>query len=219
VRPLPPARVLLVDDEDALLQSLRRAMVHRGFTVDCAADGAQAWECLLQHRYDLVITDLRMPKMDGPELLGRIDARGIATRVVVITGHASLEAAVDCLRKGAVDFLVKPFAVETFLESVTRALERPPTLEGSAEPDWTEVSRELRLTPRQGEVLAAFYRTGRSNVELAKDFSLSPHTIKSHLKVAFLRAGVNTRSQLLQRLRGFVPSPAPQGPWPTPPPR
>ncbi|MDF1554043.1 MAG: response regulator [Deferrisomatales bacterium] len=200
-----PPRILVVDDEGPLLHSLRRAVVARGFAVDTAADGQQAWERIRQQRYDLVVTDLHMPNMDGPELLRRIYARGIATRVVVITGHASLDAAVDCLRKGAMDFLVKPFEVETFLESVTRALERQLPPATGIEPDWEAVGRELRLTPRQREVLAAFYETGRSNRELAKDFSLSPHTIKSHLKVAFLRAGVNTRSQLLQKLRGFGP--------------
>ena len=202
--PRPP-RILIVDDESPLLHSLRPAVAARGLPVDTAADGQQAWDSIRRQHYDLVVTDLRMPKMDGPELLRRIHEQELATRVVVITGHASLDAAVDCLRKGAVDFLVKPFEVETFLESVTRALARPLPLVANVEPDWNEVSRELRLTPRQEEVLTAFYRTGRSNRELAKALCLSPHTIKSHLKVAFQRAGVNTRSQLLQRLRGFAP--------------
>ena len=201
----PPPRILLVDDEGPLLHSLRRAVVAHGFAADAAADGQQAWDRIRQQRYDLVVTDLHMPKLGGPELLRRIYEQEIATRVVVITGHATLDAAVDCLRKGAVDFLVKPFEVETFLESVTRALERPLPPATRIEPDWEAVSRELGLTRRQQEVLAAFYNTGRSNQELAKDFSLSPHTIKSHLKVAFQRTGVSTRSQLLQKLRGFAP--------------
>ena len=200
-----PPRILIIDDEGPLLHSLRRAVVARGFAVDTAVDGQQAWDRIRQQRYDLVVTDLHMPKLAGPELLRRIHEQEIATRVVVITGHATLDAAVDCLRKGAVDFLVKPFEVETFLESVTRALERPLPPATRIEPDWDAVNRKLRLTPRQQEVLAAFYGTGRSNRELAKDFSLSPHTIKSHLKVAFLRAGVSTRSQLLQKLREFDP--------------
>ncbi|HSH71266.1 MAG TPA: response regulator, partial [Deferrisomatales bacterium] len=76
-------RILIVDDEGPLLHSLRRALVARGFVVDTAADGQQAWERIRQQRYDLVVTDLHMPKMDGPELLRRIYAQGIATRVVV----------------------------------------------------------------------------------------------------------------------------------------
>ena len=198
-------QILIVDDEGPLLQGLRRAVAAAGLGVDTAGDGQQAWDLLQQRRYDLVVTDLRMPRMDGPELLRRVREAEVPTRVVVITGHASLDAAVDCLRKGAVDFLVKPFEVETFLKSVTRALERPLPQPVTAEPDWHQVTREFSLTPRQSEVIKAFYLTGRSNRELAKDLCLSPHTIKSHLKVAFLRAGVSSRSQLLQRLRGFIP--------------
>jgi two-component system response regulator FixJ len=171
--------------------------------VDTAGDGSGAWQLIQQRRYDLVVTDLRMPGMDGPELLAHIQDRGVSTRVVVITGHATLDAAVDCLRKGAVDFLVKPFTVETFLDSIRRALDRPGPAKSNVEPDWESVAGRLGLTRRQVEILAAFYRTGRSNRELAADFSLSPHTIKSHLKSAFHRAGVNSRSQLLRRLRQF----------------
>ncbi|PKQ21435.1 MAG: hypothetical protein CVT65_18575 [Actinobacteria bacterium HGW-Actinobacteria-5] len=100
--------------------------------------------------------------------------------------------------------MTKPFTVEAFLDCVTRILELPPAAAGDAEPDWNLVLRQWELTPRQGEVLVAFYRTGRSNQQLAEDLAVSPHTIKSHVQVAFQRAGVRTRGQLLQRLRAFI---------------
>lgn len=199
----PAPHILLVDDEGPLLQSLRRATLARGIAVDTATDGRRAWQLLQQRPYDLVVTDLRMPHMDGLELLGHLHAHQPTTRVIVMTGYASLDAAVECLRKGAVDFLTKPFPLEAFLNSTLRALQASPVTGADAEPDWRVVFREWKLSPRQGEILVAFYRTGRTNLRLAEDLAVSPHTIKSHLRVAFQRAGVRSRSQLLQRLHEF----------------
>jgi two-component system response regulator AtoC len=138
-----------------------------------------------------------MPGLDGPAFIGGLVEEGIAARVVVITGYATLEAAVDCLRKGAVDFLIKPFEVEDFLASVEKALERPlPRAERAC--DWDAVGRRFGLTRRQKEVLQAFYATGQSCSELAEDLCLSPHTVKSHLKVAYQKLGVSTRGQLVR---------------------
>jgi two-component system, LuxR family, response regulator FixJ len=195
-----PPRILIVDDEEPLRESLAQAARDCGYAADTARDGSQAWARLAGGGYDLVATDLRMPEMDGRELLKRIDAAGLPVKVLVITGYATLEAAVDCLRKGAVDFLVKPFPVEEFLRSVERALDSAHPGRGGG-PDWAAVAGRFRLTRRQTEVLAAFYTTGMTNRELARHLSLSPHTVKSHLKQAFLKVGVKTRAQLLHSLR------------------
>jgi len=197
----PAPRILIAEDEEALRESLARAARASGYHADTARDGAQAWERLRQGHYDVVVTDLRMPRVDGPALMGRMREAGLGGRVIVITGHASLEVAVDCLRKGAVDFLVKPFEVEAFLGSVENALPRaaPPDRD---EPDWEEVAGRYRLTRRQAVVLQAFYATGKTNRDLAEDLCLSPHTVKSHLKAAFLKVGVTSRAQLLRSLRG-----------------
>ncbi|MDW7709483.1 MAG: response regulator [Deferrisomatales bacterium] len=193
-------RILIVDDEETLLGSLSKAARESGYQTDTARDGAEAWQRLAGEGYDLVVTDLRMPGVDGQELLRRIQGAGLAVKVVVITGFATLEAAVDCLRKGAVDFLVKPFPVEEFLRSVARALGRR-TPEGVTGPDWAAVSARFGLTRRQTEVLRALYTTGMTNRDLARHLCLSPHTVKSHLKQAFQKVGVATRAQLLHSLR------------------
>lgn len=193
-------RLLIVDDEAPLVASLRRAAQADGYAVDAATSGAEALALLAEDRYDLVVTDLRMPGIDGPELMAKLQEDAVPTRVMVITGYATLDAAVDCLRKGAVDFLVKPFQVEAFLTGVARALRRPlPT--GADAPDWNALAIRFDLTPRQREILAAFYATGKTNRQLAAELSVSPHTIKSHLKAACIKLGVSTRTELLQRLR------------------
>jgi len=110
---------------------------------------------------------------------------------------------VECLRKGATDFLVKPFPVEEFLGSLERALNRgaPP---GNGSPAWESVADRYGLTRKETRVLEAFYASGRTNRELAQELSLSPHTVKSHLKAAFVKLGVSSRTQLLQLLRPKV---------------
>ncbi len=198
-------RLLIADDETSLLENLSRAAEREGYAVHTAADGCQAWSLLTVEPFDLLVTDLRMPGMDGPELMGRIVREGIDVRVIVITGYATLEAAVDCLRKGAVDFLIKPFEVEHFLKSVRTALGKRPA-RADPGPRWEEVARQYGLTRRQGEILQRFYASGQTNRDLAKELCLSPHTVKSHLKAAFSKIGVSSRTQLLKRIREFAES-------------
>lgn len=206
----PPPRILIVDDEESLLDTLARASRLMGYRVDTASSGAEAWQRLGTNVYDVVVTDLRMPGMGGRDLMDRIARRGVRTRVVVITGYATLQAAIDCLRKGAVDFLPKPFEVETFLERLEEALAKPLP---SAPPPWDELARRHGLTDREREVLEALYRTGLGNRALAEYLCVSPHTIKSHLRSAFRKLGVANRTQFLQRFvpgRSLNPPPTPE---------
>ena len=193
-------QLLIVDDEEALAESLARAARARGYDVETAREGKEAWSRLCLRRFDVVVTDLRMPGLDGPELMGRIRAERLPARVVVITGFATLDAAVDCLRKGAVDFLVKPFEVETFLKSVEKAVARTESIL-AGEPDWEWVAGKYGLTSRQKEVIRAIYATGKTAREVAEELNVSYDTVKSHLKAAYHKMGVSTRTQLLQKLR------------------
>lgn len=192
-------RLLVVDDEEPLLLSLAAATRARGYETAIASSGAEALAKIECERYDVVVTDLRMPGLDGLELLKRMREAGLDTRVVIITGYATLEAAVDGLRLGAVDFLVKPFTVEEFLASVERALDgvsvQPPS--GRT---WDNVEETYQLTRRQRIILQAFHATGKTNRELAESLCLSTHTVKSHLKAAFQKLKVSSRAQLLQVL-------------------
>jgi DNA-binding NarL/FixJ family response regulator len=193
-------RLLIVDDEAMLLSNLKDAANDEGYDADCAADGLVALSLLEKNRYDLVVTDMRMPNVDGLGLMGRLREMTPPPSVIAITGYASLETAVECLRNGAADFLVKPFEVSDFLESVRKVMARS-AAPVHRDPDWDAVEKRYGLTSRQGEVLKAFYRTGKSNRDLADDLFLSPHTVKSHLKASFEKIGVTSRAQLLKALR------------------
>ncbi|MBI5017006.1 MAG: response regulator [Deltaproteobacteria bacterium] len=187
----------MVDDEEALLSSLASAARARGYTVETASNGSQGLERARACGYDLVVTDLRMPGLDGPAFIGSLREEGMPTRVVVITGYATLEAAVDCLRKGAIDFLIKPFEVEEFLDRIALALSKPHArVERTC--DWEAVARRFGLTRRERQVLQVSYDTGTSAREMAEDLRLSVHTVKSHLKSAYHKLGVSTRGQLFR---------------------
>ncbi len=106
------AELLIADDERNILSGLRMAFEDEGYTVITASDGTEAWEKLQKNSIDLVITDLRMPGMDGYELLRRISSAYPALPVIVLTGHGTIESAVEAMRGGAIDFFTKPVDID-----------------------------------------------------------------------------------------------------------
>jgi DNA-binding NtrC family response regulator len=116
-------RVLVVDDDQGIRYTLREILESSGFVVDEAADGEAALACFAVTPADLVITDLRMPKLDGMGLLARLQAMSPAPRVVVITAHGSERQAVAAMKAGACDYFRKPFEMEELLAVVRRSVE------------------------------------------------------------------------------------------------
>jgi DNA-binding NtrC family response regulator len=119
----PAARVLVVDDDAGVRYTLREILQAEGLEVDEAEDGQAALERLEIAPAPLVITDLRMPRVDGMELLRRLAARAPAPRVVMVTAHGSERQAVEAMKAGAWDYFRKPFEPEELLAVVRRAVE------------------------------------------------------------------------------------------------
>ena len=119
-----PPRCLVVDDEPRLRQVLVRLMETDGFACRQAGSGVEALARLREEPATLVLTDLRMPQMDGIELLREVRARYPDTAVVLITAIADVDVAVSCLNIGAMDYLTKPFNLEEVRARVTQALEK-----------------------------------------------------------------------------------------------
>ena len=117
-------RVLCVDDEPAILMLMTRLLERLELAVTTAPGPQAALDLFDDERFDLVITDIRMPGMDGHAFLAEVRARDPQVPVIVATGHASLENAIRALRDGASGMLVKPFTAEEFGKEVTAALER-----------------------------------------------------------------------------------------------
>lgn len=117
-------RILIVDDELIILKSLQMGLTHHGYEVDTAMSGGEALVLLERHGYNLLITDLLMEGMSGMELLKKAKELKPDLAVCLITGYADLASAIDALRLGADDYLVKPCDLEELLLRVKHALER-----------------------------------------------------------------------------------------------
>jgi UDP-3-O-[3-hydroxymyristoyl] N-acetylglucosamine deacetylase len=117
-----PRTILVVDDEDEIRQSLRGVLGDEGYAVIEAGDGRRALELVRSAEPDCVILDVWLPEIDGIALLEQIKAERPELPVVIICGHANIEAAVRATRLGAADFIEKPFSLEALLGSIERAL-------------------------------------------------------------------------------------------------
>ncbi len=115
-----PERILVVDDEDIIRESLSYVLSNEGFVVDQAENGKVAYDKILENFYDLVITDIEMPLMKGTELLEKISAATSNTSVIVITAYGSLDTAIRALRAGAHDYILKPVEFDELLIKIHR---------------------------------------------------------------------------------------------------
>lgn len=114
--------LLIAEDEDRLRRLLEMLLGNKGYRLTLAADGAEAWEHFQNGHFDLVVTDLRMPRMDGMELLRRIKASSSKTPIIVITAFGTIESAVEAMREGALDYVTKPFEETKLSVAIDRAL-------------------------------------------------------------------------------------------------
>lgn len=117
-------KILVVDDEQSLREVLSIMLKRAGYAVTSAADGEEAVELLQKEIFDLVITDLRMPKIDGMEVLKAVKSASPETVVLIITAFASADSAVEAMKQGAYDYLTKPFQVDEVQLIIRNALEK-----------------------------------------------------------------------------------------------
>ena len=117
-------RILLVDDEPRLLSSLYELLRERDYTLVTATNGAEALAQLGRIKFDLVLLDLRLPDMSGHQIMDFINDKGIDTDVIVMSGEVGIEAAIGALKRGAYDYLRKPYSREELLKAVGNALQR-----------------------------------------------------------------------------------------------
>src|SRR5690554_3852368 len=114
-------KILVADDEKNIRLGLQLALEDEGYSVLVAADGNEAWEIISKEHVNLLISDLKMPGMDGQELLKRVSAAYPTMPVVILTGHGTIEAAVEAMQSGAVDFLTKPLNLDRLFLLIRRA--------------------------------------------------------------------------------------------------
>src|SRR5213080_1597360 len=121
---MEPAKILVVDDEAAILRLLKEALTQWGYQVTSASSGAEALQALRGDMFDAVITDIRMPDMNGLELLKEIKRHDESVEVVVMTGYPTIASAVEALKEGAFDYLSKPLLLDELRHLMARMTER-----------------------------------------------------------------------------------------------
>ncbi|MBK8723477.1 MAG: sigma-54-dependent Fis family transcriptional regulator [Saprospiraceae bacterium] len=118
------AKILIVDDESSIRRVFRDILEHEKYTVDEAADGMDALAKIEKTKYDVIIMDIKMPKMDGLETLSKIQNISADVPVIMISGHADIETAVQAVKMGAFDFISKPLDLQRILITIRNAMEK-----------------------------------------------------------------------------------------------
>ena len=117
-------KILIIDDERSIRNSLKEILVDEGYDVDVAEDGAQGLAMADKEKYSIIFCDIKMPGMDGVEVLDKLVEMGIDSAVVMISGHGDISTAVECIKKGAFDFIPKPLDLNRILITIKNATEK-----------------------------------------------------------------------------------------------
>jgi len=156
-------RILIIDDEEVIRDGCCQVLSRKGYPVESTGDALRGLEMALRDVYDVILLDIRMPRMDGMEILKRLKGeRGISAKVIIITGYGSVPLAVEAMRQGAFDFLMKPYSALELQGAIERALKRRdadhpekeiPMLVGNS--DYTKELKESvrRIAPTDSTVL------------------------------------------------------------------
>ena len=117
-------KILIIDDERSIRNSLKEILVDEGYEVDVAEDGAQGCAMADKEKYSVIFCDIKMPGMDGMEVLDKMNEMGVDSAIIMISGHGDISTAVECIKKGASDYIPKPLDLNRILISIKNATEK-----------------------------------------------------------------------------------------------
>lgn len=180
--------VHIVDDEEAVRNSLAFLLTGAGFAVRVHESATAFLEIAPQIKNGCLITDLRMPDMDGVELLRRLRDTDALLPAIVITGHGDVQMAVEAMKCGAIDFIEKPFSDEVIIESISRAASRAAERLQSGAALEVVRQRVASLSDRERQVLKGVV-AGQANKTIAFELGISPRTVEVY------RAGLMGKMQ------------------------
>ena len=118
------AKILLVDDEEVFVRNMSKLLMGRGYNVTTAANGIEAIEVLEKKPVDVVVLDLKMPGMDGIATLKAIRNSDLFSEILILTGHGSIDSALEAVKLGAYDYLTKPCEIDELVEKIEGAWEK-----------------------------------------------------------------------------------------------
>jgi DNA-binding NtrC family response regulator len=118
------ARILLVDDEVVFANNMSKLLSRRGYQMKAVNSGDQALQALMESAFDVMVLDLKMPGLDGIATIREMKKLGLLTEVLILTGHGSIDLALEALQMGAYDFVTKPCGIEEIVSKIEAAFER-----------------------------------------------------------------------------------------------
>jgi two-component system, LuxR family, response regulator FixJ len=192
------AVVHLVDDDEDVRRALAFLLATAGLEVRVYESSAALLENFDTAQSGCIVSDVRMPGMDGIQLLRHLRKKGVTLPVIIMTGHADVALAVGAMKAGAVDFIEKPFSDDVLLAAIAAALEQ----QGSSGQPASEAVAQVRsrlgtLSEREKQVLAGLL-AGHPNKTIAYDLGISPRTVEVHRASVMKKLSATSLSQLVR---------------------
>jgi FixJ family two-component response regulator len=199
--------IFIVDDDDSLRASLERRLRAEGWNVESFANALEFLRRPTYNGVGCVLLDVCLPQVTGPDLQIAMMARGDTLPVVFLTGRADVATGVSAMKRGAVDFLVKPIDEETLLRAIAQAIERHGAEQRARLQRQVADARLARLSPREREVLN-FVISGRLNKQIAQSMGITLKTVKVHRAHVMQKMGVSSVAALVHLCDGARPAAA-----------
>jgi len=199
-------RVFVVDDDQSVRTSLARLLATEDYAVEIFASAAEYLARVPHPGPACLVLDVRLPGLDGLALQRQLTEEGRTEQIVFITGHGDIPMGIGAMKRGAIDFLPKPFNDDELLSAVAKALARSAEVAESR-------ARLAKLTPREFEVFRLVI-AGLLNKEIGAELGVTLRTIKTHRARVMQKMGVVSVAELvgLAQKAGIAPAPRPQGP-------
>jgi two-component system response regulator FixJ len=188
--------VHLIDDDEAVREALTILLTEAGFTVRSHKSGTDFLDQLASIAPGCIVSDIRMPGIDGLELQQRLNESQIKLPLIFITGHGDVQMAVQAMRNGAVNFIEKPFDDATLIDAIELAFQSPQM--ASTAPVTAEIKERMNtLTPREKEVLTCLI-AGKLNKIMAFELDMSVRTVEVHRARIMQKMQAHSLSELVR---------------------
>jgi two-component system response regulator FixJ len=190
-------KVYVIDDDEAMRDSLNFLLDSADYEVTLFDSAVKFLDALPSLGFGCVVSDVRMPGLDGIELLKRMKAGHSAFPIVIMTGHGDVPLAVEAMKLGAVDFLEKPFEDDRLIGMIEMAIQQAEPAARSEALTQDVAARVASLSPRERQVMDGLI-AGLSNKLIARDYDISPRTIEVYRANVMTKMQANSLSELVR---------------------
>ncbi len=190
-------KVYVIDDDEAMRDSLKFLLDSANFNVTLFETAVRFLDVLPSLEFGCVVSDVRMPGLDGIELLKRMKASHSRFPILIMTGHGDIPLAVEAMKLGAVDFLEKPFEDDRLIGMIEAAIRQAEPAARSEAATLDIAARIATLSPRERQVMDGLI-AGLSNKLIARDYDISPRTIEVYRANVMTKMQANSLSELVR---------------------